>query len=302
MSEDVAPSRNDQGSSDPVEHRIALPTGDELALQVHPGPPGSPVVMIWPALGMAARKYRGFLADLVATGLTAVAVDYRGYGASTPRNGPGATVSYADIAGTDFPTVVAELESLFPGRPLILLGHSIGGQTGIMYAASAPEKLAGAVFIGVSTPWIRAYPGLLKLVPALGTNLAALLASIVGYFPGDRLRFLGRQSKPLMHDWARLARTGNFDKIGRGVGYTELIERFDSDVLVVDVEGDWMAPPAAVDDFCRRLGKARIDRWHAGPEATGGRVVGHINWIDDGAVIAERIADWVARITDWERN
>lgn len=297
MSEDVAPSKHAA-----TERRIALPTGDELSMLVHPGPPDSPVVMIWPALGMAARRYRRFLADLVAVGLTAVAVDYRGYGASTPRNGRGSTVGYADIAGTDFPAVVAELESLFPGRPLILLGHSIGGQTGIMYAASAPEKLAGAVFIGVSTPWIRAYPGLLKLVPAVGTHVAAGLASVVGYYPGDRLRFLGRQSKPLMHDWARLARTGDFDRVGRGVGYTELIERLDSDVLVIDVEGDWMAPPAAVDDFCRRLPSARIDRWHAGPEATSGRVVGHIDWIDDGTVIAARIADWVARITDRPRN
>lgn len=301
MPEDATRAEPAATESAVTEHRIGLPTGDELSMLVQPGPPDSPVVMIWPALGMAARKYRGFLAELVAAGLTAVAVDHRGFGASTPRTGRGSTVSYADIVGTDFPAVVAELEGLFPGRPLVLLGHSIGGQTGIMYAAAAGEKLAGSVFIGVTTPWIRVYPGWLKLVPALGTHAAAGLASLIGYYPGDRLRFLGRQSKPLMHDWARFARTGNFDAVG-GVGHTERIRRLDTDLLVIDVEGDWMAPPAAVDDFCTRMPNARITRWWAGADATGGRVVGHIDWINDGAVIARRIADWVAQITSRQGN
>lgn len=275
------------------QHTVDLPQGDKLALLSREGDSGKPVVMIWTAMGVSARKYTRFMDDLARYGLGSVTVDYRGYGASTPRTTRGTDVGYHDIASIDFPAVVAEVEALFEGRSIVLLGHSLGGQIGIMYAAIAPEKLAGIAFIASNSPYHRVYPGRASLGPLLGTSFAAIVARLFGYYPGDTLNFLGRQPKPLILDWARLARTNSFDSIGRGTLYSELMRQVELPVLAASVEGDWMAPPAAVDALCSHIPNAALTRTHFGSSMTGGRPAGHIAWINHGDKIAEQIALWV---------
>ncbi|MGB7236398.1 MAG: alpha/beta fold hydrolase [Rhodococcus sp. (in: high G+C Gram-positive bacteria)] len=275
------------------QHTVELPHGDTLALLSRDGDVGKPVVMIWTAMGVAARKYARFMDDLARHGLGSVTVDYRGYGASTPPTTRGTDVGYHDIASVDFPAVVTEVEALFEGRPIVLLGHSLDGQIGIMYAATAPEKLAGIAFIASNSPYHRVYPGRTALGPLIGTSFAAIVARLFGYYPGDTLNFLGRQPKPLILDWARLARTNSFDSIGRGTTYSELMREVELPVLAASVEGDWMAPPAAVDALCSHIPNAELTRTHFDKSMTGDRPAGHIAWINHGDKIAEHIALWV---------
>ncbi|MFT4086708.1 MAG: hypothetical protein QM658_06060 [Gordonia sp. (in: high G+C Gram-positive bacteria)] len=162
-----------------------------------------------------------------------------------------------------------------------------------MYAASAPGELAGIAFVAANTPDFRVYPGITKLAPMIAPTVAAGIAAMVGYYPGDTLRFLGRQPRALIQDWARLARTGSFDAIGHGADYSDEMRSVDLPVLAVSVEGDRMAPPSAVEALVGHLPNARVTRWHCGADDSDGRVVGHIGWIFHGRRIAEVVGDWL---------
>ncbi|SNT14525.1 alpha/beta hydrolase family protein [Rhodococcoides kyotonense] len=284
------------------QHTVVLAQGDRLSLLSREGDPDMPVVMIWTAMGVAARKYTRLLDEFAKRGVGTVVADYRGFGASTPRTERGTDVGYHDIATIDFPAVVAEIENVFPGRPIVLLGHSLGGQIGLMYAAARPVELAGIVLIATNTPYYRVYPGTSALAPLLGTSFAAITASLFGYYPGDTLNFLGRQPKPLILDWARLARTNSFDSIGHGTRYSELMRTVDLPVLAASVDGDWMAPPAALDALCAHIPNAELTRKHFDKSMTGGRALGHIAWINHSEQIAEQIADWVRSTIVTPRN
>lgn len=285
-----------------VEHTVVLPHGDKLALLAHDGAADKPIVMIWPAMGVASRKYKRFMNELAQLGMSSVSVDYRGFGASTPRTERGSAVGYHEIATVDFPAVVAEVQGLFPGRPIVLLGHSLGGQIGVMYAATYPTRLAGIVLIATNTPYHRVYPGRTALAPLLGTSFAAVMARMFGYYPGDTLNFLGRQPKPLILDWARLARTNSFDSIGHGTSYSELMRQVGVPVLAASIDGDWMAPPEALDALCAHIPNVGLTRKHFDKSMTDGKAAGHIAWINHGEKIAEEIADWTRINISISRN
>lgn len=274
---------------------IKLPTGDQLTALTTTGKPDAPLVIVLPAMGVSAQKYRHSLGELTARGLSAAAVDYRGFGASTPRTTRGSTLSYHDVAVVDIPAIVADLRARFPARPVILLGHSLGSQTGLMYAATAPDALDGIALVGAGLPHYRVYPGLSALGPLIAPSACAAIAHLVGYYPGDTLNFLGRQPRPLIKDWARLSRTGEFDAIGRGTNYRTLMQEIHLPILAVTVEGDTMTPPQSLDALLEYVPHADVTRWHCDAAQTNGAAAGHISWIRHGGAIAEQLSHWAAK-------
>ncbi|RDG34863.1 alpha/beta fold hydrolase [Streptomyces corynorhini] len=264
-----------------------MPDGAVLAVRHWPGPAKAPLVVVWPALGVRARYYRRFAAALVAHGLGVAVVDLRGYGDSLPRPDSSARYGYHELATVDFPAVFGALRERAPGSPVFLLGHSIGGQIGLMYAARNPADVAGILLVAAGTPHFRTYPGVSGLIPLLGTNTVAAVARLRGYWPGDVLRFAGRQSRVLVGDWARMARTGRYRPVGADIDYEELIAAVRLPVLAVSVGGDLLAPPGAVDALCGLLRGATVSRWHHGER------LGHTGWANRSAPIAAEIRRWI---------
>lgn len=295
--------------------------GTELAIRAYveepseptADPPG-PVLVIWPALGVPARFYRPFAAVLRERGFGVVLADYRGQGENRPKVGRSDRYGYHEFASVDFPAVTAEVRKRCPGRPVVLLGHSLGGQIGVSYAGRHPGDLAGVILVAAGSPYFRAYPVLLGLRVLLSIQFVHAVASLVGYWPGDRLRFGGRQSRTLLRDWARINRTGRFRFAGNsayegsahsaytgsgksaygGVGnaaYDADLAELKLPVLAVSVEGDVYAPRSAVDHLCGLLRSADITRWHHDAR------LDHFRWVKDGGPIADRIADWSRQLT-----
>jgi predicted alpha/beta hydrolase len=266
---------------------VTLPDGAELAVLHRPGPKAAPLVVVWPALGVRARFYRRFAEALTAQGVGVAVADLRGYGESRPRPDASARYGYHELATVDYPAVFGALRERAPDSPLFLLGHSIGGQIGLMYAARYPDDLAGVLLVAAGTPYFRTYPGLTGLIPLLGTNAVAGVARVCGYWPGDVLRFSGRQSRVLVGDWARMARTGRYRPTGADVDYEELIADLRLPVLAVSVGGDVLAPPGAVDALCSLLRGAEVTRRHR-PER-----LSHTAWATRPDAIAAEIGEWI---------
>ncbi|MEV7191537.1 alpha/beta fold hydrolase [Streptomyces sp. NPDC093510] len=285
-----------------------LPSGSGPA----PGPPPAPAVLVLPAMGTPARFYRRFAARLRDEGLTALTVDLRGQGEAAPRasgrgtsghgtSGHGTSGrghGYREIVEEDIPAVVAAIRAeLGTETPLYFLGHSLGGQLGLVYASLAKDAknagVDGVAVVATGSVWFRAFgpvrgPGLL-LVQLLITATAAAL----GRWPGTRLGFGGNQSKGVMRDWARQVRTGRYSGQGSALDYEAALAALDLPVLAVSVDGDTFAPASALDHLLGKVPRARLTRRHYTVEEAGDRL-DHFAWTRSGGTLAKWVAAWAA--------
>ncbi|MDH2412576.1 alpha/beta fold hydrolase [Nocardioides sp. CER19] len=239
----------------------------------------APVVLVVPAMGMPSSYYHRFGEALAAAGVHCSLMELRGHEASGGRlPGRDYDFGYVDMVD-DVADAVAATRAVLPGAPVVLLGHSMGGQVGFMYAALHPGELAGIVLMASSTPHWRTWaPWILPL--SLGFVGAS---KVLGHFPGQRVKFAGRESRGVIRDWAHLARTGRF------VAGEEGLSGVDLPVLAVSVEGDWLGPRAAVDALVAKLPVATVDREHVDAEG-----IDHFKWARRPEVVVPRIVAWAA--------
>lgn len=188
---------------------LRTPDGETLALHDWPIRTGMAraIVLMVHGLGEHAGRYRTVAARLNGWGFAARAADHRGHGVSSgARGGLPTPARLVD----DLALVVDDTRRAFPGLPLVLLGHSLGG----LVAASAVAR------------GVREVDALVLSSPALDAGLSAaqklLLATLSRLAPGlrvgngldadflshDRWVVEAYRADPLCHDriGARLAR------------------------------------------------------------------------------------------------
>ncbi|MET9547622.1 alpha/beta fold hydrolase [Streptomyces sp. NPDC006627] len=270
-----------------------LPSGSGPA----PGPPPAPAVLVLPAMGTPARFYRRFARHLHDEGLTVLTADLRGQGEATPRaTDRGARDhGYRALVEEDLPAVLAAVRAeLGPEPPLRLLGHSLGGQLALLYAAlgTGPD-VDGVALVASGSVWFRAYgprraPGLL-----LGELLIAATATALGRWPGARLGFGGDQPKGAMRDWAHQGLTGRYAPKGSALDYEAALAALDLPVLAVSVEHDTLAPATALDHLLGKVPRARLTRRHYTAREAGARL-DHFAWTKAGGALAKQVAAWTA--------
>lgn len=87
-------------------------------------------------------RYARLARELVPRGFPVWAIDHRGHGRS---EGPRAFVDRLAHAVADLDRLVDRVTAADPGRPVFLLGHSMGGAIALLYALAYQERLAGMV-------------------------------------------------------------------------------------------------------------------------------------------------------------
>jgi pimeloyl-ACP methyl ester carboxylesterase len=151
------------GPKQPVERtetlrrtvHVGAPLDLDLSVLVAGDAAGTRVVLVHGTPGSAEAWADYLLAP--PPGLELVALDRPGFG----RSGP-------DDAVTSLAAQAAAVAALFPddGRPVVLLGHSLGGPIVARVAAEQPERVVGVVLLAASLD-----PALEKIHPMqpLGT-------------------------------------------------------------------------------------------------------------------------------------
>ncbi|MFC4604802.1 alpha/beta fold hydrolase [Rhodococcus kronopolitis] len=268
---------------------IQVPDGTTLPVRLFPGREGAPVVVIFPGLGVPGGYYDLFARALVDRGFNAAVGELRGQGDSRPRPGPGSAYGYQELAAVDYPAVFEVVRERFPASTPYLLGHSMGGQLGVMYAARARGRLGGLILVASGSPYHRRHGAVRGTGLLLGSAAMSVTANVAGFWPGDRLDVggFGRQSRVLIADWSRFARTGTFEPEGADIDYEERIGRLTLPVLSISVEDDDLAPKPAIAHLVRKLPDADVTTWHQ-PEP-----LGHNGWIRKPDTTADRIAQWL---------
>jgi alpha-beta hydrolase superfamily lysophospholipase len=96
--------------------------------------------------GLEHSGHYGFLVDsLVDKGFALAGLDLRGHGKSKGKRGH--IMDWNEIR-EDMGSYLSKLQKEFPGRPLFLFGHSVGGTIALDYALRRSPALAGVILSG----------------------------------------------------------------------------------------------------------------------------------------------------------
>jgi predicted alpha/beta hydrolase len=278
-------------SAEYAQHHVDRGT-DRLGLHLYPEPDGvggAPAVVLWPAMGVPARYYRPFAEQLRAAGLSVVVADLRGTGSSTPRPGRASRYGYAELAA-DVGAVLDDLKPRLDGRPVLLVGHSLGGQACLLHLAFGDPGVAGLALVAVALPYWRLYRWSRRPVLPYSQAIAGVTA-LMGYWPG--WTFGGRQARGVIRDWAYTARTGRYPTLA-GADAEAALRRVTTPVLAISIEGDQYTPPSTMDHLAAKLAAAPVVREHY-TAALAGAPLGHFAWVRAGGALAERIAAFARR-------
>ncbi len=284
---DTVPIQLPDGSTAPVRLFPADPA------HRHPSTPDTPrpVLVIIPGMGVPGGYYELVAAKLARRGFDAAIGELRGQGDSRPRPDASSRYGYHELVSVDFPAMFEVVRDRFPESTPYLLGHSLGGQLGVLYAARIRGRLGGLILIASGTPYYRGYPGARGPGLFVGSAALSLTTNLAGFWPGDRITVggFGRQSKVLIGDWARLARTGRFEPVGADIDYEERIARLKLPVLAMTIDGDDLAPRAAVEHLVAKLPNAEVTL------ETLAEPPGHNGWIRNPVSTVDRIEAWLRR-------
>lgn len=277
---------------------IQLPEGTTAPVRLFAGPDhghesrrdvSRAVVVIVPGLGVPAGYYDSFAQALTEHGFDAAICELAGQGDSRPRPGPESAYGYHEIVAVHLPAVFEVVRERFPDSTPYILGHSMGGQFGVLYASRIRGRLGGLILVAAGTPYYRHYRGARGPGLLLGSTAMSLTSSLAGFWPGDRIDVagFGRQSRVLISDWARLARSGRFEPAAADVDYEQRLARLTLPVLSITIEGDDLTPVESARHLLGKLPAAGVTMWH------NPRPIGHNGWIRDNADTVEKVVGWL---------
>jgi alpha-beta hydrolase superfamily lysophospholipase len=122
-------------------------------------PGARPVLLMVPAMGVAARFYTPFVHTLQQPcAATLLTLELPGQGASPLRAASGDDFGYREVVEKLIPEAVQRAVAQHPGCPLILVGHSLGGQLALLATAELKHVVRGLVLIAAGTAHWRAQP------------------------------------------------------------------------------------------------------------------------------------------------
>lgn len=271
---------------------LDLPGGGHTSVMgADGGGAGDPVVVLLPALGVAAGYYGPFVDALAAQGIATLVADFPGQGVSRPLASRRHDFGYAVLSDVVAATVAVAKER-YAGRPVALLGHSLGGQVAAVSLARHELGVEALVLVGSGSPYWRGYPNPLKLL--VQTQTLGAVSAVRGHWPGHRLGFGGRQPRHLMREWARFARRGALALEGPGGAVEPDFGRVELPVLAITLSNDALAPQGSVDNLVAKLTGARVERRLVSRAADEDLPpIDHFTWVRHPGRVAEDVAHWL---------
>jgi predicted alpha/beta hydrolase len=234
-------------------------------------------VVVASATGVPRRIYAPLAAHLAEAGLAVLTFDYRGIGDS--RDGPlrGEPARMEDWGRLDLEGALGWMRRQHPGVPLLVLGHSAGGQ--LIGLAPSARHLAGALTVGAQLGWAGYWPW-----PARGLMLACwyllipVLSRLVGYLPMKSLGQGENLPRGVALQWAEWGRRRHylFDALGPEVRAAYAALAFP--LRATHIGDDGYAPRAGVAALAGFYGGPR-EVLSVTPAEAGTRSIGHFGWV-----------------------
>lgn len=247
------------------------------------------VVILLPGMGVPARYYEPLLREWLTGGsgrkTAVVQADFiaRSVGRSqkpaTGRDG------FAALVEDCVPSILESVRNSFPGAAPVMVGHSLGGQLGLIAAARfAPE--IPVVLVASGSLGHQGFPGWRRWQMLIGALMIGPVTRAVGHWPGDKLGVGGRQPAALALDWAHAIRTGRYRARTGSFDYESALGEYRGKVLAITMDDDIFAPPTATQALLAKASAARVTRQSYSPSRGSARPGPHFTWVKDQPDIA----------------
>lgn len=259
--------------------RITLRAADGVALggyvwrHPEPDPAGSrPVVVINAATSVRCRYYARFAAYLHQHGFDVLTYDYRGIGESRPASLRGFEASWMDWGEKDFEAVLGYVDAHFPGQPVDVAAHSIGGfVTGL---APSARRLRRIFTMGAQYAYWRDYAAGQRLrMLAKWHVVMPLLAVCLGYFPGRRLGWLEDTPRGVVRDWSLMG--PRFEGRGGADHRVAAMAAVTAPILALSVTDDEFGTEAAIGRLLAYFTGSARTHLRLAPTSLGLEAIGH---------------------------
>jgi predicted alpha/beta hydrolase len=244
----------------------------------------APVAVLLPALGIRASYYKRMAEAFQSHGVRTVLADLPGGETSPIRAKRGTSWGYLDLVDVHAEGLLDRVKQLFPDAPLFWLGHSIGGQVALLHAGRH-GGVTGVALVASGSPHYESWNGMAKAKVWMAPRVITVIAAVMGYFPGDRLGFGGREARTLMKQWANVVRTGRFQ--WRGFDGEAALKAFRSPLYIATLEGDTLAPTTSADILVSKVSTVP-ERWHWREDEP----LDHNRWPRTPKPVAERLNAW----------
>jgi predicted alpha/beta hydrolase len=233
------------------------------------------VVLIAPAMAVRQDYYTRFAEFLATQGFKVATFDYRQSGFNAPASMKGVTLTFDDWTD-DLDQMIETCKQAANGKPLIVVGHSLGGQ---LLGFAKNNTLVDAVFTTASGTgyWRHNHHQPLRLF-YLWFVAMPLFTRLFGYFPGRRLRKIGDLSKPMALTWSRWCRHPDYYVDERG---KKLPNRFgvpSFPLVAWSFDDDDYIPKPACDQLHALFVSAGTQRKHFRPTDLGTSRIGHFGF------------------------
>jgi predicted alpha/beta hydrolase len=250
--------------------------GRRLAADWFEPPAARAVAVVSSAAGVPRGFYRAFAHWLAGRGYAVLTYDYRGIAGSRAARPRAETATMRDWSLLDMSAALAAAEARRAGRPLLLIGHSFGGNS--IGFARGVERADAILTVGSQLGEARLYPALQRAV--VEVFFRAWLPAVVGtlgYAPGWALGG-GAEALPggVARDWSAWGLQRGWAMGDAALQPHARFAAVRAPVHLWNVTDDLQyAPPRTVDALAGQFTQARVRRHTLAPADVGVRRLGH---------------------------
>ena len=247
-----------------MDFNIKLRNGQVLKGIIRsPGENAKAVIVLVHGLGEHIQRY-DYWADLfVKEGIAFTGVDLPGHGRSDGRKG---NIKNYDILEEMINILLDSCRKTFPGIPIYLYGHSLGGGIVLNYLLHVHPRIKGVI---VTSPWLRLAfePSKSKVILAsvLKNLVPGLIQSAglnVSHISHDKIVVENYNSDPLIHDKISLSL---FSGAMNAAKYSlEHASELKIPVLIIHGKEDLITSPDGSREFAEKSGKVDFKIWDGG--------------------------------------
>ena len=258
------------------------------------------VVLIVSAMAIKQSFYADLARWMAGHGWEAITFDYRGTGDSAPRSLRGFEADILTWARQDCAAALAFARMRAAGRPLLWIGHSLGGQ--ILAMTPGNRSLAAAVTVASGSGYWRenAYP-LRHYSWWLWHVIAPAATAICGYFPGRVLRMVGDLPRGVIEQWSRWCRDPDYAVGAEGQAMRDAYRRPTLPLLAISFTDDEYMSGRNIASLHGFYENARITMRQIKPATIGLDRVGHFGFFraETGGCLWSPMLDWITSQATW---